>query len=60
MLYEKYRPQTFEGVLGQDRAIRAIRLVGKSGYGGKAFWISGPSGTGAPERSLATRAYPAG
>jgi replication-associated recombination protein RarA len=46
MLYEKYRPQTFEQVIGQDKAIRQIRLVGGKGFGGKAFWFSGPSGTG--------------
>jgi len=46
MLYEKYRPQTFEQVLGQDKAIRQIRLAGRTGFGGKAFWVSGPSGTG--------------
>jgi len=46
MLYEKYRPQTFEEVIGQDKAIRQIRLAGRTGFGGKAFWISGPSGTG--------------
>jgi DNA polymerase III gamma/tau subunit len=45
-LYEKYRPQTFEQVLGQDKAIKQIRLAGKTGFGGKAFWISGASGTG--------------
>jgi len=45
-LYEKYRPQTFEQIIGQDRAVRQIQAVGKSGYGGRAFWISGPSGTG--------------
>jgi len=46
MLYEKYRPQTFGEVLGQDRAVRQIQLAGRTGFGGKAFWISGPSGTG--------------
>lgn len=45
-LYERYRPQTFEKVIGQDKAIRQIRLAGKTGFGGKAFWVSGPSGTG--------------
>jgi replication-associated recombination protein RarA len=45
-LYERYRPTTFEQVIGQDKAIRQIRLAGKTGFGGKAFWISGPSGTG--------------
>lgn len=46
MLYEKYRPQTFEQVIGQEKAIRQIQLAGRMGFGGKAFWISGPSGTG--------------
>jgi replication-associated recombination protein RarA len=45
-LYEKYRPQTFETIIGQDRAIVRIRAIGKSGYGGRAFWLSGPSGVG--------------
>lgn len=45
-LYERYRPQTFDDVLGQDKAIRQIRLAGRTGFGGKAFWVSGPSGTG--------------
>jgi replication-associated recombination protein RarA len=46
MLYEKYRPQSFEQVIGQDKAIRQIKLAGRTGFGGKAFWISGPSGAG--------------
>jgi replication-associated recombination protein RarA len=45
-LYERYRPQTFEQVIGQDKAVRQIRLAGRTGFGGKVFWISGPSGTG--------------
>jgi replication-associated recombination protein RarA len=45
-LYEQYRPLTFEQVIGQDKAVRQIRLAGRTGFGGKAFWISGPSGTG--------------
>ena len=46
LLYERYRPTTFETILGQDKAVRQIQLAGKTGFGGKAFWISGPSGTG--------------
>jgi DNA polymerase-3 subunit gamma/tau len=46
MLYEKYRPQMFEQVIGQEKAIRQIQLAGRTGFGGKAFWISGPSGAG--------------
>ena len=45
-LYERYRPQMFEQVIGQDKAIRQIQLAGRTGFGGKAFWLSGPSGTG--------------
>lgn len=43
-LYEKYRPDCFEGVIGQDKAVKALRQV--KGYGGRAFWLSGMSGTG--------------
>jgi replication-associated recombination protein RarA len=45
-LYERYRPTTFEHVIGQDKAIRQIQLAGRTGFGGKAFWVSGPSGVG--------------
>ena len=45
-LYEKYRPRDFDGVLGQDKAVKQIRAILKRGWGGRAFWISGPSGTG--------------
>lgn len=46
MLYEKYRPKTFDEVLGQDKAIRKIqRRLGKKPER-LAYWISGKSGTG--------------
>ncbi len=45
-LYEKYRPKTFDKVLGQDKAVRKIQTILKHGLGGRAFWISGASGTG--------------
>ena len=45
-LYEKYRPQTWEEVIGQDKAIERIRTAGRRGFGGRAYWISGKSGTG--------------
>ena len=45
-LYEKYRPQSFEDVVGQDKAIARIRQIASRGVGGRAFWISGKSGTG--------------
>ena len=45
-LYEQYRPKAFSDVLGQDKAISRVGVVAKRGLGGKAFWISGQSGTG--------------
>jgi len=45
-LYEKYRPKTLEEVVGQEDAKRQIEIALRSGWGGKAYWISGASGTG--------------
>lgn len=45
-LYEDYRPKSFEEVIGQDKAIAKIKTIGKRGFGGKSFFISGQSGTG--------------
>ena len=45
-LYEQYRPKNFEEVLGQDKAVKQIKAIGQRGYSGRAFWISGASGTG--------------
>ncbi len=46
-IYEKYRPKDFEQVLGQDKAVKQLQSIEKrSGLKGKAFWISGMSGTG--------------
>jgi replication-associated recombination protein RarA len=46
-LFEKYRPKTFDEVVGQDKIVaRILALSKRSGLAGKAFWISGQSGTG--------------
>lgn len=46
-LYERERPQTLAGIIGQTKAVHQLETIGRtSGYGGKAFWLSGPSGTG--------------
>ncbi len=46
-LYEKYRPRCFEDVIGQDAIIRKLTaLASRGGLAGRAFWISGTSGTG--------------
>ncbi len=46
-LYEHYRPATWGDVCGQDKAISALlSLNSRSGFGGRAIWITGLSGTG--------------
>jgi replication-associated recombination protein RarA len=46
-LYETYRPTTWTGVVGQNKAVRMLTGIReRSGFGGKAFFISGQSGTG--------------
>ncbi|MFC1764850.1 hypothetical protein ACFL6U_22610 [Planctomycetota bacterium] len=45
-LSDKYRPSTFDEVLGQDKAVRKVNLLLERGWGGRAWWISGASGTG--------------
>lgn len=45
-LYEKYRPSNFDDVLGQDKAVQKVRLLLDRSWGGRAWWLSGASGTG--------------
>jgi DNA polymerase III delta prime subunit len=47
-LYELARPATLDDVVGQSKAISALRArFNRYGtYAGKAYWISGSSGTG--------------
>ena len=45
-LYEKYRPARWSEVLGQDKVIDQICQLRKRGLAGRAYWISGQSGTG--------------
>jgi replication-associated recombination protein RarA len=45
-LYEQYRPTTFAEVLGQARAVKQIQAILGRGWGGRAWWFSGASGTG--------------
>ena len=46
-LYEKYRPHKLDDVIGQELAVKKLRLVlSKDGVRGNCFWISGPSGVG--------------
>ncbi len=46
-LYEQYRPQEWSEVVGQDKAVQRLRAIEeRSGFGGKAFFVSGGSGQG--------------
>ncbi len=46
-LHEQYRPQSWGDVVGQDKVLARLDLLRKrAGFGGRAFWISGQSGTG--------------
>lgn len=46
MLYQTYRPRQFTDFVGHRAAVRAIQCLMLRGLGGRAFWISGPSGIG--------------
>jgi len=45
-LCEQYRPKKWTEVVGQDKALAQIEAVKKRGLGGRAYFISGQSGTG--------------
>ena len=46
-LAEKYRPQSWADVVGQQKVIdRLLALAARSGLAGRAYWLSGQSGTG--------------
>src|SRR5439155_22570133 len=46
-LWERERPRSWEQVVGQDKVIRQLRqLESRAGLSGRAYWLSGQSGTG--------------
>jgi replication-associated recombination protein RarA len=46
-LFEQYRPTSWKEVCGQDKAIAKLNLIRqRDGLAGRAYWISGQSGTG--------------
>lgn len=45
-LYDKVRPKTLDGVVGQDKAVAQCRRIIQMGVGGRAVWFSGPTGMG--------------
>ncbi len=45
-LFEQYRPSAWAEVIGQAKAERQVRTLARRGLAGRAYWISGASGTG--------------
>lgn len=46
-LYSKWRPTTLDDVVGQDDVVRRLKVIrDRTGFGGRVFWFSGPSGAG--------------
>ncbi|MGC8838703.1 MAG: AAA family ATPase, partial [Anaerolineae bacterium] len=45
-LYRKYRPQTFEEVIGQEHVTRTLRNALRDGRIVHAYLFAGPRGTG--------------
>ena len=46
-LADKYRPTTWGDVVGQEKIVSRLRTLAQRGtLAGRAFWISGQSGTG--------------
>jgi replication-associated recombination protein RarA len=45
-LHETYRPKAWSDVIGQDKALARIEALRPRGIAGRAYWISGQSGTG--------------
>jgi len=45
-LFEQERPGTWGEVLGQEKAKGKVEVLRRRGLAGRAYWISGPSGTG--------------
>ena len=45
-LTEKYRPTTWKQVVGQDKTVKRIGILRDRKLAGRAYWLSGQSGTG--------------
>ncbi len=45
-LHEQYRPSCWSEVIGQDKVVKRIDALRKRGLTGRAYWLSGQSGTG--------------
>ena len=45
-LTEQYRPRSWSEVVGQDKIVQRVQALAKRGLSGRAYWLSGQSGTG--------------
>ena len=45
-LHEQYRPRTWADVVGQGKIVEKIDTLRKRGLAGRAYWLSGISGSG--------------
>lgn len=45
-LFEQYRPQSWADVIGQEKIVTTIERLRQRGLAGRAYWLSGQSGTG--------------
>ncbi len=46
-LADRYRPSSWDEVVGQDKVVTRLRTLAKrGGLAGRAYWLSGQSGTG--------------
>jgi len=45
-LADKYRPKSLADVVGQEKATATLERLARSGIGGRAYYITGQSGTG--------------
>src|SRR5687768_9793806 len=47
MLYDKYRPDSWDGFIGHQTTVKRIRAaMGRPGFDQGSFWLSGQSGCG--------------
>src|SRR5262249_24051242 len=45
-LSEAFRPKGWEEVVGQETVVQRVQALAKRGLAGRAYWLSGQSGTG--------------
>ena len=45
-LYEEFRPNTWDDLVGQDKLVQRLFIIRRRGLVGRVFWITGDSGTG--------------